>query len=569
MVLVGNSQVIPIVAVIPVIIDSRPDYVGETSGLSLLQLPCGSRTLLSHVVERLASVTPYHPIIIRTFEAREADYARAIAAAGGAKASMVDTSAFHAAIATHEPSDWLLIVDPICLPVQGLNLSTRFGEISELPRFVYHMIALHASAAGTNERVEFDQGGRVRRVQRYYDSVTWAVCRGVSASWIPVSSLTLSRSLPFGSLVELRRALVDRGVPSKDFPADGIVFDLSSEQGLLGLNEHMLSREGPVERTAVSAASASVHPSARILGPVVLFSGVEIHEGAKVIGPAVIGAGARLEHDAVVAQSVIGCGMGVPPNAIIRQRVLATAAPLLSPAFAAPAAFAPPAVGILEEPEAPSGYPAVKRIIETIVAAVAIVILSPLLLLVALLVKLESRGPVLYRDPREAKDGRLFHCFKFRTMFDNAHAIQRDLAAHNQVDGPQFKIPSDPRVTKIGRWLRVTNIDELPQLFNVVLGQMSLVGPRPSPFRENQTCVPWREARLSVRPGITGLWQICRHDRERGDFHQWIYYDIQYVRHMSFLVDLKILAATVLVLLGGRSHIPLSWIIGQRRQEFS
>src|SRR6185295_17721926 len=103
---------------------------------------------------------------------------------------------------------------------------------------------------------------------------------------------------------------------------------------------------------------------------------------------------------------------------------------------------------------------------------------------------------------------------------------------------------------------RALNLDELPQLFNVLRGDMSLVGPRPSPFRENQTCVPWREARLSVRPGITGLWQVCRHDRELGDFHQWIYYDIQYVRHYSLLVDCKIVLATALVTMGGVRNLP-------------
>jgi lipopolysaccharide/colanic/teichoic acid biosynthesis glycosyltransferase len=96
------------------------------------------------------------------------------------------------------------------------------------------------------------------------------------------------------------------------------------------------------------------------------------------------------------------------------------------------------------------------------------------------------------------------------------------------------------------------------------MGQMSLVGPRPSPFRENQMCIPWRKARLSVRPGITGLWQICRHDRASGDFHQWIYYDLLYARHMSLWLDLKILAATAATL-GGRGHVPLSWMISPHK----
>jgi lipopolysaccharide/colanic/teichoic acid biosynthesis glycosyltransferase len=109
--------------------------------------------------------------------------------------------------------------------------------------------------------------------------------------------------------------------------------------------------------------------------------------------------------------------------------------------------------------------------------------------------------------------------------------------------------------------LRALNIDELPQLFNVLVGEMSLVGPRPSPFRENQVCVPWREARLSVQPGITGFWQVCRHNRAAGDFHQWIEYDLLYVQHGSFCLDLKILAATVATLGGKMGCVSPAWLV--------
>jgi lipopolysaccharide/colanic/teichoic acid biosynthesis glycosyltransferase len=136
-------------------------------------------------------------------------------------------------------------------------------------------------------------------------------------------------------------------------------------------------------------------------------------------------------------------------------------------------------------------------------------------------------------------------------MRDGANELQRQLKGQDKMDGPHFKLKADPRITRVGRWLRATNLDELPQLLNVLVGHMSLVGPRPSPFRENQICVPWREGRLSVRPGITGLWQVCRHDRDAGDFHQWIEYDLLYIQYMSMALDLKVLTATVLTL-GGK-----------------
>jgi lipopolysaccharide/colanic/teichoic acid biosynthesis glycosyltransferase len=189
-------------------------------------------------------------------------------------------------------------------------------------------------------------------------------------------------------------------------------------------------------------------------------------------------------------------------------------------------------------------------------ATLGLIFLSPVMFVVSLLSWLESRGPIFYGDEREGLDGRLFRCWKFRTMFVGAHAAQLDLKAIDKMDGPHFKIDRDPRVTRVGRVLRALNFDELPQLFNVLTGEMSLVGPRPSPFRENQVCVPWREARLSVRPGITGLWQVCRHDRSEGDFHQWIEYDLLYVQHISFWMDVKILAATLVTLGGKAGHVP-------------
>jgi hypothetical protein len=151
-------------------------------------------------------------------------------------------------------------------------------------------------------------------------------------------------------------------------------------------------------------------------------------------------------------------------------------------------------------------------------------------------------------------------------MVTGAAAQQRAMYNRNNLDGPQFKIENDTRITPLGKLLRATNIDELPQLFNVLRGEMSLVGPRPSPFRENQICVPWRQARLAVRPGITGLWQMCRHNRALGDFHQWIWYDLLYVRHLSARCDAAILLATLLTL-GGRRSVSIAWFLPRSARE--
>jgi lipopolysaccharide/colanic/teichoic acid biosynthesis glycosyltransferase len=157
-----------------------------------------------------------------------------------------------------------------------------------------------------------------------------------------------------------------------------------------------------------------------------------------------------------------------------------------------------------------------------------------------LVIKLTSPGPVFFKDTRQGLHGRVFKCLKFRTMKVGAARMQERLRALNQADGPQFMITDDPRLSAVGRFLRETYIDEIPQFVNVLLGQMSVVGPRPSPESENRLCPFWRDARLSVRPGITGLWQMCRTRQPMKDFQEWIHYDIKYVRDLSLKLDLWI-----------------------------
>jgi lipopolysaccharide/colanic/teichoic acid biosynthesis glycosyltransferase len=135
-------------------------------------------------------------------------------------------------------------------------------------------------------------------------------------------------------------------------------------------------------------------------------------------------------------------------------------------------------------------------------------------------------------------------------MITGADKIQEKLRIASQVDGPQFKMEDDPRISLVGRFLRETYIDEIPQFFNVLLGQMSVVGPRPSPESENTLCPFWRDARLSVRPGITGLWQVYRTRQPMKDFQEWIHYDVEYVRNLSLITDLHVCWKTTKKMLG-------------------
>lgn len=189
-------------------------------------------------------------------------------------------------------------------------------------------------------------------------------------------------------------------------------------------------------------------------------------------------------------------------------------------------------------------YRMTKRVFDIAFALVFLLITLPLYPLMMLAIYIEDGRPFFFAHRRESMGGREFPCLKFRTMYNNADEIKQDLAQENQADGPQFFMEDDPRITKTGRFMRKTNIDEFPQFFNVLLGHMSIIGPRPSPYKENQYSPAWREARLSVRPGITGLWQVKRSREPGKDFQEWIRYDIRYVENASWKMDLYILWGT-------------------------
>ena len=193
---------------------------------------------------------------------------------------------------------------------------------------------------------------------------------------------------------------------------------------------------------------------------------------------------------------------------------------------------------------------AIKRLIDCVVSAVALIFLAPVLLVVGILVKFTSNGPVFFRQTRVGLNKRMFSIYKFRTMIADAEKVQDQLLSMNEMTGPVFKIKQDPRVTPLGRVLRNTSIDELPQLFNVLKGEMSLVGPRAMSLRDYQLFdKDCHRRRFSVKPGITCLWQV--NGRNSIPFEQWMELDLQYIDKWSLWLDLKILARTVPAVLRG------------------
>ena len=200
---------------------------------------------------------------------------------------------------------------------------------------------------------------------------------------------------------------------------------------------------------------------------------------------------------------------------------------------------------LLSEP-----IPAWKRSMDVVGAAIGLVLLSPIMALTALAVRLTSPGPVLFTQPRVGKDGRTFTFWKFRTMTVGAAERKPELADRNEQTWPVFKMKRDPRVTPLGRLLRKTSLDELPQLWNVVQGDMSLVGPRPPTLDEVQEYERWHLRRLELTPGLTCIWQVS--GRSLIGFADWVRMDLQYARQRSVRVDLMLLARTVPAVLSGR-----------------
>lgn len=192
----------------------------------------------------------------------------------------------------------------------------------------------------------------------------------------------------------------------------------------------------------------------------------------------------------------------------------------------------------------------VRRCADVAVSLALQIVLSPILLIVALAIKVTSRGPVLFRQTRCGLNGRPFTFLKFRSMLVDADALKATLRPFNEMDGPAFKMTNDPRVTSIGRFLRRTSLDELPQLWNILLGDMSFVGPRPAVVEEVAQYEPWQRRRLSMQPGLTCLWQVS--GRNELSFDEWMRLDLEYIDNWSLWLDVKIAIRTIPAVLLGR-----------------
>ena len=190
-------------------------------------------------------------------------------------------------------------------------------------------------------------------------------------------------------------------------------------------------------------------------------------------------------------------------------------------------------------------YDTLKRLMDVVCSLAALVLLSPLFLITAIAIKREDQGPVIFAQDRTGKNGKVFRMYKFRSMYVDAEKRRNELLAQNEADGPLFKIAEDPRITKVGRFIRKTSIDELPQLVNILKGEMSFVGPRPLVTYEQNQCNEYQAQRLLVKPGLTCIWQVS--GRSDTKFDELIEMDLEYIRNRSLWLDIKLILKTVVV----------------------
>jgi lipopolysaccharide/colanic/teichoic acid biosynthesis glycosyltransferase len=383
----------------------------------------------------------------------------------------------------------------------------------------------------------------------------WPHCLFIKKSILDKVTSENTLPLDFTQFVHhcLSNSLVVQGLD-----VGGSVLDLNTEEGLIGL---LRAEFKSADRFDVPD-DADIADSAKLFGEIRFGKGVHVGADAIIAGPVILGDHVVIGSASAVQSSILASGISVPANSFIQNRVLLDSkACITQTGREAPEDKKTSYVRAFDsEPEHFRTWPrfsyagCFKRMADIVLAIMVLILFAPIILIVVLVIKLASPGPVFFKHKRQGMYGKPFGCLKFRTMIVGADQMQDKIRRLNQVDGPQFMIDDDPRISSVGRFLRDTYLDEIPQFVNVLLGQMSIVGPRPSPKSENTLCPSWHDARLSVRPGVTGLWQICRTRQPMQDFQEWIYYDIQYVKKLSVFMDLNICWLTAKKMFGNFIH---------------
>jgi lipopolysaccharide/colanic/teichoic acid biosynthesis glycosyltransferase/UTP-glucose-1-phosphate uridylyltransferase len=424
------------------------------------------------------------------------------------------------------------------------------------------------------ERVEFDGERKIKTIHRIHPAQDRRSTLRPAGLYLFQSEIlqSISPARYFDLKEQLFALLYQRGAPTWIWVMPGYSSNIDSIGDFFTANLDILNDLVPMpdpQKTSNSSegnGKAQVSASAQVFGPAVLGSGSRIGDEAIILGPSVIGSHCELEAGVVVNECVILNNARISQGAYLHRCVISEGAMISSwthlhekAVIRSPASPEDQTVcslrgqarqhpgkvaGPLEWQARPkSFFQKVKRGLDVLVAVLGLIITAPIMLVIALAIKLDSSGSIVFRQVRCGLGGRNFTMYKFRTMVNNSEDLKRELQELNEVDGPMFKIMQDPRITRVGRVLRNTNLDELPQLYNVLKGEMSLVGPRPLSLEEMRYHPKWRDARLSVRPGMSGLWQVEAHTKVF--FNDWLVNDLEYVEHCSLGLDLRILFKTM------------------------
>lgn len=416
-------------------------------------------------------------------------------------------------------AELFLLSDPNLLAV--FRIRGLVSLLSWLDPDVLWVRLAHESEQDYWEQVIAGDDGEFIAYQRHYGGSDTRLARVALTPERDIARFWQSISDPATAWRELRRF-----VPRDSRTSAGVkgrAYDLRNDHEVMSFVRDLVQtwqspavtvdRVRKVEQGVWADSSAKVSSKTTFIGPVWIGAGRNSSQGETVLGPSVLWDDPKSRPDI----------NGVEWEELEPSQTFQTpVAPRLQ--------SSPYAIG--------------KRILDLVFGSLILLLVSPLFPIIMLAIYLEDGRPFFFRHRRETLGARLFGCLKFRSMCKDADKLKDALNRKNQVDGPQFYIEDDPRMTKVGRILRRFYLDELPQLFNVLAGDMSLVGPRPSPFEENQYCPGWREARMSVLPGITGLWQVMRTREEGKDFQEWIKYDIEYIENISFASDMRIMLRT-------------------------
>jgi lipopolysaccharide/colanic/teichoic acid biosynthesis glycosyltransferase len=451
-------------------------------------------------------------------------------------------------------SSWLVIANGRYAAYVNPALLERFLETTPADGLA---VTAAPDLRACQERLRVTQDGRVVGYRRLYaDSISPTPLAAEWPHFLLVRTEAWERAVAGGLLFRFED-WADRcrtaGLKLQAVAVAGLACDLESPAGILSVSRVGLRHASGPNQDMKSAEGCEISAQAHLLGPVLLGRQVKVEAGAVVVGPTVLCDGSRVGRDAIVDSAVVGAGVAIEPRQSVAGCVVRRTGPGSASAGQTVRMVARPTGhgyawdrGIFRTWPRFSYARCGKRIVDVLAAILVLILFAPVMPLLALAIKISSPGPVFFRDRRQGLQGRPFQCIKFRTMRPGADKMQDQLRFVSEVDGPQFKMADDPRITTVGRFLRDTYLDEIPQFFNVLWGQMSVVGPRPSPEAENTLCPSWRDARLSVRPGITGLWQVCRTRVPQKDFQEWILYDTRYVRDFSLGLDLWICWRTFL-----------------------